>query len=97
MVISTSKSVYPHQPAVRNVADLTFDSYFASRNDPGQWVSWDFHEMSVPATHYTIKGYWLKSWVVESSLNGTAWTEIDRKTDNDDFKGDGLVCCFGLS
>jgi hypothetical protein len=30
----------------------------------------------------------LKSWVVENSLDGAAWTEIDRETDNKDFKAD---------
>jgi hypothetical protein len=28
----------------------------------------------------------LKSWVVATSLDGNAWTEIDRKTNNTDFK-----------
>jgi hypothetical protein len=28
----------------------------------------------------------MKSWVLDSSLDGCAWTGIDRKTDNEDFK-----------
>jgi hypothetical protein len=47
--------------------------------------------MRVRPTHYTIRGYSLKSWVVESSLDGEAWTEIDRKTDNEDFKLWGMA------
>jgi hypothetical protein len=85
IVTITSKSVDPKY-AVRNVADLTSGSEFWSRTEPGQWVCWDFHEMRVRPTHYTIDASWLKSWVVESSLDGEAWTEIDRKTDNQDFK-----------
>jgi hypothetical protein len=57
-----------------------------SKDAPGQWICWDFHEMRVRPTHYTIRSYWLKSWVIESSLDGEGWTEIDRKTNNQDFK-----------
>jgi hypothetical protein len=45
-------------------------------------LCWTF-EFRVRPTHYTIKGD-LKSWVVESSLDGVNWIEIDRKTDNED-------------
>jgi hypothetical protein len=48
--------------------------------------------MRVRPTHYTIKGYYLKSWVVAISLDGEAWTEIDRKTDNEDFKHGDYYC-----
>jgi hypothetical protein len=81
VVTITSKSVYSDLGyALRNIADLTSDSCFFSTNEPGQWVCWDFHEMRVRPTHYTIQAVWLKSWMVESSLDGE-WT-----TENDDFK-----------
>jgi hypothetical protein len=87
IVTITSKSI-PKYPscALKNVADLTSYSEFCSKKEPGQWVCWDFHEMRVRPTHYTIKAEWLKSWVVEGSLDGTSWTEIDRQTDNSDFR-----------
>jgi hypothetical protein len=87
MVIITSKSVYSEAPghAVRNVAALTSISAFFSKNEPGQWVCWDFREMRVRPTHYTVTRLALKSWVFESSLDFMNWTEIDRKTDNEDF------------
>jgi hypothetical protein len=71
---------------VRNVADPTSNSSFMSKNEPGQWICWNFHEMRLRPTHYTIKCYGLKSWVVEGSLDFTNWTEIDRKTNNENFK-----------
>jgi hypothetical protein len=43
--------------------------------------------MRVRPTHYTIRTAYLKSWVVESSLDFVNWTEIDRKTDTQDFYG----------
>jgi hypothetical protein len=35
--------------------------------------------------------------VVESSLDGEAWTEIDRKTDNEDMKGWRARASFAVS
>jgi uncharacterized coiled-coil protein SlyX len=100
-----SKSVIKDDPkyAARNLADLTSRSYFHSKNEPGQWICWDFHKMRVHPTHYTIKAALLKSWVVESSLDGVGWfsqgtwTEIDRKTDNWDFTGLGGTASFAVS
>jgi hypothetical protein len=42
--------------------------------------------MRIRPTHYIIEACWLKSWVVEGSLDGKSWTEIDRQTDNEDFR-----------
>jgi hypothetical protein len=93
LVDITSKSVQKDKAkyAVQNVAHLTSESEFRSRSESGQWICWDFHEMRVRPTHYTIKCWKLKSWVVESSLDGETWTEIDRKTDIRDFKGGNRV------
>jgi hypothetical protein len=99
IVTITSKSVYTDSSAhaVVNVADLAADSYFHSNGGPDQWVCWNFHKRRLNPTHYTIRIQGLKSWVVESSLTGKAWTEIDRKTDNEDFK-DGLeTASFAVS
>jgi hypothetical protein len=53
--------------------------------------------MRVRPTHYTINCWLLKSWVVESSLDGEAWTEIDRKTDNKDFEEGWPTASFAVS
>jgi hypothetical protein len=84
IVTITSKSVHSDNPqfVLKNVADLTSDWYFYSKDEPGQWVCWDFGEMRVRPTHYTIPALFLKSWVVEGSLDGSSWTEFDRKTDD---------------
>jgi hypothetical protein len=88
IVTITPKSVYSddRKVAPRNITDFTSDSWFYSANAPGQWICCDFREMLVRPTHYTIKSQYLKSWTVESSLDGEAWTEIDRRTDSDDFR-----------
>jgi hypothetical protein len=46
--------------------------------------------MRLRPTHYTLKAGAPKSWVVEGSVFGASWTEIDRRTDNQDF-GQRLV------
>jgi hypothetical protein len=65
------KSVYSdaRQSALKNVTDLTSDSYFHSQSEPGQWVCWNFREMRVRPTDCTIEAYGLKSWVVDGSLD----------------------------
>jgi hypothetical protein len=50
----------------------------------GQWICWDFHEMRVHLTHYTLIYRSMSSWFVEASVDGESWTEIDRHTDYDD-------------
>jgi hypothetical protein len=79
IVTITSKSVFSDPPvcAPRNVAHLTEDSGFLSKNAQPQWIGWDFRELRVRPTHYTINGD-EQSWLVERSLDGEVWTEMDR-------------------
>jgi hypothetical protein len=96
IVTITSKSVHGDfcWNAGLNAAGLTSNSDFRSKDEPGQWICWDFHEMRVRPTHYTIKSDSLKSWVVESSLDFVNWTEIDRRTNNDDLKEEPHIRSF---
>jgi hypothetical protein len=71
---------------LKNIADLTTEAHFASRNEPGQWICWDFGDMRVRPTHYTLSGWDKKSWLVEGSMDGHNWTVIDEKTHNEDFR-----------
>jgi hypothetical protein len=95
IVTITSKSVHDDDPrhALRNIADFTSGKAFCSKNEPGQWVCWAFHLERVRITHYTMQcGIRSpKSWVIECSLDGEAWTEIDRKTNNADLKASFAV------
>jgi hypothetical protein len=58
----------------------------SSKDHPGQWVCWDFRKMWIYPTHYTINSYNLRSWILEGSVDGRTWTEIDRQADLTDFK-----------
>jgi hypothetical protein len=38
--------------------------------------------MRIAPTHYTIHADYLKSWVIQGSLDGESWTELDRQIEN---------------
>jgi hypothetical protein len=87
IITMTSKSGYrdprsTSEFALKGIADLTSDSSFFSEQGPGQWICWDFCQMRVRLTHYAICTSALRSWVLEGSLDGAAWTVIDRQTDS---------------
>jgi hypothetical protein len=79
------------------VADLTSVAFLLSKDEPGQWVCWDFREMRVRVTHYTITAAYLKSWTIEGSSDGDQWTEIHRETENSDFKAGWRKASFAVS
>jgi hypothetical protein len=87
----------PIKYAINRIADAGSALGFISKNEPGQWVCWDFREMRVRPTHCTIQACYLKSWIVEGSLDGSAWTEIDRQTNNQDFKNWWNTASFAVS
>jgi hypothetical protein len=93
IVTIASKSVRSCDPmwAVQNLADVSVTSVFVSEDEPGQWVCWDFHEMRVRLTHYTLRSCELQTWVIEASLDAENWTEIDRKTQNQDLRSWRIV------
>jgi serine/threonine protein kinase len=87
IVTVTSKSIrgFALNPTV--VADLDSDSPFQGGTmAPADWVCWDFREMCVCLTHYTIRAVKLKSWVVEGSLDGLTWTEVDLQANGPGFE-----------
>jgi hypothetical protein len=45
------------------------------------WVCWDFHELRIGPTYYTIVNGMMRSWVIEGSVDGEKWTEMDRQTE----------------
>jgi hypothetical protein len=41
--------------------------------------------MRCSPSHYTIAGRWVKSWRIESSLDGETWSLLDQRMDTQDF------------
>jgi hypothetical protein len=88
IVTITSLSVFADSRdfAPMKVADFGWDTIFVSKDAPGQWICWDFHKMVIQPTYYTIRAMHLKSWVLECSMEGRFWDELDRKTNTRNFK-----------
>jgi hypothetical protein len=99
LVVITAKSLYGAGYEAKKVADLTADSKFYSQNEPGQWVCYDFKDRRVEVCHYAIrsqfdtgKGYYHpKSWVIEGSIDGSSWTELDSRSNNSELNGQNLI------
>jgi hypothetical protein len=103
----TASSVVSDSPSYSpmNITWLRGDPFFHYRNDRNQWVQYKFRKWRVTLTHYTIRSYFtsqrgqynLRSWVIEGSIDGEAWTEIDRRVDNSDLDGAGVSHLFEVS
>jgi hypothetical protein len=72
--------------AASNAADLTGPSYFYSKNEPNQSLTYDFGARRVKLSHYSIRSrhngnendHYLQSWVIEGSIDDVDWVEVDR-------------------
>jgi hypothetical protein len=99
---STAQGTVDH---VHPLLHRTSAAYWASQDLPEQWFCFDFQSRVVEPTHYSIRSYvdgsvgnWNpKSWVVELSGDGQSWTPIDRRENNSDLNGAGLVKVFEVS
>jgi uncharacterized coiled-coil protein SlyX len=97
IVTITAKSVSDDPTyALKNVADLASDSEFWSKDGVNQWTCWDFRQLRVKLTHYTLRTANLKSWILEGSVDGRRWTKIDRQTDNQELK-DAKIASVAVS
>jgi hypothetical protein len=88
-----------------NAVDLGTDSsYFWSADEKGQSICLNFREMKMRPTHYSFQSngdvrnaYHLRSWVVEGSQDGSPWTVIDCREENNDLNHSDAGCTFAVS
>jgi hypothetical protein len=91
----------------KNTADLATDSLFHSKNPggPGQWICYNFKKMAVRPTHYTLRTHceWAagathaQNWVLEGSIDGGNWIELDRRNDNHNLNAARAVATFTVA
>jgi hypothetical protein len=93
----------------QHAADLSSNSYFFSSSGSNQSFGYDLkYNQSISPTHYAIRthsesgagGHHPKSWVVEVTndrSNNNSWIEIDRRQNNEDLNGKGVVQTFECS
>jgi hypothetical protein len=98
--------------AAKNAADLEADSYFFSAyrekeedipHTRNNWVCCDFKERRIVPTHYAIRtcdggpgSPHLKSWLIETSLDGQNWHEVAREENNKQLNGKFRTGTFGV-
>jgi hypothetical protein len=97
----------------QNVADLEADSRFESAyreakedipHTRNTWVCYNFNERRIVPTHYALRTYFgfagdchLKSWVVETSVDGDNWREVAREEDREQLNGSRFTSIFTVA
>jgi hypothetical protein len=84
-----------------HLADLEFESVFASEDRPNQWFCYDFNSRPITPSYYAVRTYMYKrynprSWVIESSVDGSSWTEIDRHENSRELRAVTTIRTFRL-
>jgi hypothetical protein len=98
-VLITAKSVMSDDAiwAVKNLADFNTHSHYMSEGEPGQWVCWDFQEMRVTPSHYSISNGAIRSWKLEGSIDGREWTELDKRANINDLNDYLSTAAFAVT
>jgi hypothetical protein len=100
--IDNSSSLY--HP--KNATDLqNRSSVFCSNNEPNSWICYDFKEMEVTPTHYSIlscpsgpnQNDHPKSWCLEVSGDGKSWIEVHRCENNSDLNGLSQIGTYSVN
>jgi hypothetical protein len=76
-------------------------------HSPNNWVCYDFRTLLIVPTHYSIRaparsvgpggGNYPRAWMVEISIDGEHWTEIDRREDNSELSEERVIRTFQVS
>jgi hypothetical protein len=78
-------------------------NYFCTQDIPGSWICYEFKSRCIRATHYTVRSslaydsWHLRSWVLEGSMDGSSWIELDSREGNEDLRGKSATATFGVS
>ena len=102
----TSGTPYSQSPtyAAKNVADVTSGTTFQSANSEFTFVCYDFKDKTIIPTHYSITSfsggpgnYHWRSWVAETSTDGSVWTEVDRQVNNSELNAANMTKAYPIS
>jgi hypothetical protein len=104
-LISITSSAIGHvfSAAFRDLATVGNEWGFFTADEPNSWICYDFKDMRVTFTDYSIRtrchfdGAHLRSWRLEGLTDGLPWIEIDRR-ENDDTTLDqkGAIGAFSI-
>jgi hypothetical protein len=88
---------------LRHVADFGNRTYFITQSIPNSWICYDFKDMRVSLTHYSVRSrrdadsYHLRSWILEGSIDCESWVDIDHHTNDSSLNGQGAIATFPVS
>ena len=94
----TTSSVYSNYKT-ESVVDLGTDTCFCSKNEPNQWICYDFKEQRVSPTSYSMRtglNSQPRFWVLEVSNDGSEWEVADRR-ENEELNGEHVTRNFTIS
>jgi hypothetical protein len=77
---------------------------FCTHDRPGQWACYDFKRDQVSLASYSLcsgsfpsASAHPRNWSLEGSSDGSSWSVLDARTDNNDLNGSGLTATFSVS
>jgi hypothetical protein len=84
--------------------DMNDRNGFGSDDASDRWLCYDFRTLRIIPTGYSILSWsvnwadtcYLRSWVIETSIDGQAWSEVDRRSTGSNLKG-GSVQSFTIA
>jgi hypothetical protein len=109
VVFASASSVHSSYEAKFALDLQNRNSHFLSQNEANRWIRYDFNNLRVVPTHYSILSNPIqsnpgqptdhdpRSWCLEVSDDGNEWTEVHRCTDNSDVKGKSLIGTYEVS
>jgi hypothetical protein len=66
-------------------------SFWVHSNVKDGWLEIDFLGRRLAITHYTLRSEGLRTWTIEGSNDGSNWTVIDSRTNDETFHGHGPI------
>jgi hypothetical protein len=106
VIVASELSVYGSKYFAKNAADLGNKGTFSMTNgEANSWICYDFKNMRVTPTHYTIVSYPYrpnegnhpKSWCLEVSIDGKSWTKVHECSDNNDLNGYNQITTYSVT
>jgi hypothetical protein len=102
IVCVTSSSVHGNY-LLKNIVD--FDNLLCAHtnSEPNAWICYDFKDRRVNVTHYSLRARndsgsnHLMNWMIEGSVDGREWVELDRRNDCRDLLGTNRSATFSTS
>jgi hypothetical protein len=88
---------------LRSITDFEDRNYFCTNNEPISWVCYDFKNMYIKPTHYSIRfrrdgnDNHMRTWTLEGFIDGQSWEELDRQENNKSLNSQGATVTFSIS